>query len=301
MKKAKWLIPMTLAGILLSSSAGVYAGTKLEKVQAFKNHAIQVEVKGKAYTPVSATGEQLAPITYEGTTYLPIRSIGESLNTSVLYDAVNNKVMIGGATADSDTYTEQKAVSSNTASPTATADNAASSTSNNATSNTADPTTSSASSSNTSKSSSSNTLSKGVSAPVEVLPGPIDSVSDNTAPVTSPAASIGMTTGTIQSPYLSADFPFPADATKIKLVQQAVGGKKQLMLVYSTQADLQTVGNAYVAYFTSYNMNFGAVQIDSSGISLVGTVSDEFGVSIQGNPMSLRPGYNSVSVTLAEQ
>ncbi|MEW4371955.1 hypothetical protein [Paenibacillus kandeliae] len=294
MKKAKWLIPMTLAGILLSSSAGVYAGTKLEKVQAFKNHAIQVEVKGKAYTPVSATGDKLAPITYEGTTYLPIRSIGESLNTSVLYDAVNNKVMIGGATTDSDTYTEQKAVSSNTASPTASADNTSSS-------STSDPSTSSSSSSATSKSSSSNTLSKGVTAPVEVLPGPIDSVSDNAAPVPSTSSSIGMTTGTIQNPYLSADFPFPADATKIKLVQQAVGGKKQLLLVYSTQADLQTVGDAYVAYFTSYNMNFGAVQIDSSGISLVGTVSDEFGVSIQGNPMSLRPGYNSVSVTLAEQ
>ncbi|WP_411344177.1 hypothetical protein ACE3MZ_21775 [Paenibacillus sp. WLX1005] len=290
MKKAKWLVPMTLAGILLSGSVGVYAGAKLESIQAFKNHGIQVFVKGKAYTPVDTNGKTLAPITFEGTTYLPIRSIGESLNTSVLYDAVNNKVLIGSATADSDTYTEQKAVSSKTTTSPSASSNSSTT-----------PSTASAGTSSSSPSTSTNnddTLSVGVSAPVNVPPGPIDSLNDNPAPVT---YNIGMTTGTIQSPYLSTDFPFPSDATKIKLVQQAVGGKKQLLLVYSTQADLQTVGNAYVSYFTSYNMNFGAVQIDTSGISIVGTVSDEFGVSIQGNPMSLRPGYNSVSVTLAEQ
>ncbi len=302
MKKTKWLFPMMLAGMVLAGSTGVYAGTKLEKIQAFKNHGISIEVNGQPYTLVNADGQQLTPITYDGSTYLPIRSIGETMNTSVLYDAVNNKVLIGksgAATTPATTTTPAVTPSAATKSAaTSTTPNASAATSTTGTGSGTNSAAAKDTTTTTAPAASSNTTnSQGQSTPVTATPGPIDTLTEPTAPV----YNVSMTTGVIQSPYLSADFPFPADAERVSLVEQLAGGKKQLSLVYRTQADLQTVGDAYVAYYTGYNMEFGAKRVSSSGISIVGIVNDAFGVSIQGNPMSLRPGYNSVSVILAEQ
>ncbi|WPP41787.1 hypothetical protein SK066_02150 [Paenibacillus hunanensis] len=298
MKKTKWLFPMMLAGMMLAGSTGVYAGVKLEKIEAFKNHGISIELNGQTYTPVNVDGQPLTPITYQGSTYLPIRAIGETMNTSVLYDAVNNKVLIGksgAAATPAATATTQDTTNKNAAANTAVAPSTATGTSSNASSAaTKDATTTTApaaTSPNTSD------AAQGQSAPITPTPGPIDTLTEPAPPV----YNVSMTTGIIQSSYLSADFPFPADAERVSLVEQVAGGKKQLSLVYRTQADLQTVGNAYVDYYTGYNMEFGAKRVASSGISIVGIVNDAFGVSIQGNPMSLRPGYNSVSVILAEQ
>ncbi|MFD1887255.1 hypothetical protein [Paenibacillus wenxiniae] len=309
MKKTKWLFPMMLAGIVLAGSTGVYAGTKLEQIQAFKNHGIRVELNGQPYTLLNAEGQPLTPITYEGSTYLPIRSIGETMNTSVLYDAVNNKVLIGKAgaatmpaatTATPNTTTKNTAANTtpNSAAATSTNTNSNSSNSNSSSNASSAATKDTTTTTTTPAATSSNTTdTQGQRAPVTATPGPIDTLTEPTAPV----YNVSITTGVIQSPYLSADFPFPADAERVSLVEQLAGGKKQLSLVYRTQADLQTIGDAYVAYYTGYNMEFGAKRVSSSGLSIVGIVNDAFGVSIQGNPMSLRPGYNSVSVILAEQ
>ncbi|WP_322906290.1 hypothetical protein [Paenibacillus campi] len=312
MKKTKWLFPMMLAGMILAGSSGVYAGVKLERIEAFKNYGIRVELNGQTYTPMNADGQPLAPITYEGSTYLPIRAIGETMNTSVLYDAVNNRVLIGKAGTASttnaaiptkDTTSTTPAATQNATSTapvatkdTATANAATGSTTTGSGSTTAAVTSPPAQSSKTATSDSTNTPS--ASAAVAATPGPIDTLNDPTPP---PIANIGMTTGVIQSSYLSADFPFPADAERVRMMELVVGGKKQLSLVYRTQADLAMIGNAYIDYYTGYNMQFGAKQSTSSSISIVGIVNDAFGVSIQGNPMSQRPGYNSVSIILAEQ
>lgn len=298
MKKTKWLFPMMLAGMMLAGSTGVYAGVKLEKIEAFKNHGISIELNGQTYTPVNVDGQPLTPITYQGSTYLPIRAIGETMNTPVLYDAVNNKVLIGKSDAATTSASPAKApdtTNKNAAASTATNSPATSGASSNASSTSTKDATTTTSPAATSPNTSG--AAQGQSAPVTPTPGPIDTLTEPTAPV----YNVSMTTGIIQSSYLSADFPFPADAERVSLVEQVAGGKKQLSLVYRTQADLQMVGDAYVAYYTGYNMEFGAKRVSSSGISIVGIVNDAFGVSIQGNPMSLRPGYNSVSVILAEQ
>ncbi len=289
MQKTKWLFPMMLAGIVLAGSTGVYAGTKLEKIEAFKNHGVSLELNGQSYTPMNADGQPLAPITYGGVTYLPIRSIGETLNTPVLYDAVNNRILIGQAGGTTNASSSKDAATTTAPATTeATSIPAASAVNVDTSKDAAKPPAAAAT----------DTPDPQAQSPVYTpTPGPIDTLTETPPTV----YNVAMTTGVIQSPYLSADFPFPADAERVSLVEQLAGGKKQLSLVYRTQADLNMVGNAYVAYYTGYNMEFGAKKVASSGMSIVGIVNDAFGVSIQGNPMSLRPGYNSVSIILAQQ
>lgn len=104
MKKHHWLVTAAVVGMALTGSAGVYAGTNLESIKASLNHSLGIEVNGSAYTP-TANGKTLAPISYQGTTYLPVRSIGEALNTSVSFDATNNKVIIGDSKSSTSTGT----------------------------------------------------------------------------------------------------------------------------------------------------------------------------------------------------
>lgn len=99
MKNKKWLIAAGVFGMVLTGSAGVYAGTQLETIKAYLNHGLALEVNGQKFTPTGDQGKKLAPITYQGSTYLPVRSVAEALNTEVKYDAKNNKVSIGSSSS----------------------------------------------------------------------------------------------------------------------------------------------------------------------------------------------------------
>lgn len=99
MKSKKWLIAAGVFGMVLTGSAGVYAGTQLETIKAYLNHGLAIEVNGQKFTPTGDQGKKLAPITYQGSTYLPVRSIADALNTEVKYDSQNNKVSIGSSSS----------------------------------------------------------------------------------------------------------------------------------------------------------------------------------------------------------
>jgi hypothetical protein len=107
MKNKKLLIATMVFGMAVTGSAGVYAGTKLQKITAYLNHSIGFKVNGTAYTPVDNKGNSLAPITYNGTTYLPVRAIADVMKVPVTFDAVNNQVILGTGTVvpDKDTLT----------------------------------------------------------------------------------------------------------------------------------------------------------------------------------------------------
>ena len=99
MKSKKWLITASVFGMVLTGSAGVYAGTQLEMIKAYLNHGLAIEVNGQKFTPTGDQGKKLAPITYQGSTYLPVRSIADVLKTEVKYDSQNNKVSIGSSSS----------------------------------------------------------------------------------------------------------------------------------------------------------------------------------------------------------
>jgi len=93
--KKKWFIAAAVFGMLVTGSAGVYAGSKLELIKAYLNHGLGIEVNGVPYTLKDGNGKKLTPITYGGLTYLPTRAIADALDVPVTYDAANAKVKIG--------------------------------------------------------------------------------------------------------------------------------------------------------------------------------------------------------------
>ncbi len=99
MKTKKWVAAAMTVGMVMTGSAGVYAGTQLEAIKAYMNHGIKIEVDGKAYTPKGANGAELAPITYNGSTYLPVRSLADALDVPVNYNASQGKVSIGNGSS----------------------------------------------------------------------------------------------------------------------------------------------------------------------------------------------------------
>lgn len=88
----KSIAALAVLGMTLTGAAGVYAGANLEKISAYLNHSIGIQVDGTVYN----TGKTLTPITYKNTTYLPVRAIADVLEVPVRYDAKNNQVLIGG-------------------------------------------------------------------------------------------------------------------------------------------------------------------------------------------------------------
>ena len=93
--KKKWIIATVIAGLTVSGSAGVYAGTKLQQIKAYLNHSLGIVVDGTPYALKDGNGKTLTPITYEGLTYLPVRSVADALEIPITYDAANYKVRIG--------------------------------------------------------------------------------------------------------------------------------------------------------------------------------------------------------------
>lgn len=98
MKKS--IVAFAVVGMTLTGAAGVYAGTQMQKINAYLNHQISIQVDGKTYAPVDGKGQPLAPISYNGTTYLPVRSLAEVLKVPVNYDGDRQLVQIGSKTAD---------------------------------------------------------------------------------------------------------------------------------------------------------------------------------------------------------
>jgi hypothetical protein len=91
---------MMIAGMTVSGAAGVYAGTNLQKINAFLNYSIGFKIDGSTYVPKDENGNKLAPITYHDTTYLPVRALSNALNTPIQYDSKTDTIYIGTSTTD---------------------------------------------------------------------------------------------------------------------------------------------------------------------------------------------------------
>lgn len=95
MKSKKMIIATMVFGMAVTGSAGVYAGTNMQKISAYLNHSIGFKVNGAAYTPVDNNGKTLAPITYKDTTYLPVRAMADALKVPVTFNPSTNQVILG--------------------------------------------------------------------------------------------------------------------------------------------------------------------------------------------------------------
>lgn len=79
---------------LLAFSSGVGAASKLEKIQADLNRGISIILDGAMWKPKDASGKEVAPISYKGSTYLPLRSVSEATGVSVNWNNAKQQISI---------------------------------------------------------------------------------------------------------------------------------------------------------------------------------------------------------------
>ncbi|MFD0716811.1 hypothetical protein [Paenibacillus sp. GCM10027626] len=90
----KTLLSAIVLGMTLSGAAGVYAGSKLEKINAYLNQGITFKVNGAVQSLTDSNGKKLAPITYQNTTYLPVRAISNLAGINVGFDAASQQIWL---------------------------------------------------------------------------------------------------------------------------------------------------------------------------------------------------------------
>ncbi len=90
----KTLLATVVLGMTLSGAAGVYAGSNLEKINAYLNHGITFNVNGADQSLTDSNGKKLVPITYQNTTYLPVRAISNLAGIDVEFDAASQRIRL---------------------------------------------------------------------------------------------------------------------------------------------------------------------------------------------------------------
>jgi len=73
---------------------GAYASTNSEIIQALLNKDLTITYRGQEQTMADAAGNQVFPISYEGSTYLPVRAISDMLDLIIEWDEEENAVHI---------------------------------------------------------------------------------------------------------------------------------------------------------------------------------------------------------------
>ncbi|MBB6637826.1 hypothetical protein [Cohnella thailandensis] len=100
MKKS--VFGVVVLGMTVAWAGGVYAGSNLQKITAYLNGNLDIQVNGTHFTAKDGNGNKLSPITYENTTYLPVRAVADAVNVPIVYDASKQQIRIGtGTTAPS--------------------------------------------------------------------------------------------------------------------------------------------------------------------------------------------------------
>ena len=87
------LILLVLTFITIGSIAYARDGKKTVDIY-YRNIKILVDGKPVAFNK-DATGNQVEPFIYEGTTYLPVRAVGEALGMNVKWDGETSTVSLG--------------------------------------------------------------------------------------------------------------------------------------------------------------------------------------------------------------
>lgn len=93
--KKKWIAAGAAGILLMSTSAGVYAGSNLQQIKAYLNLSMKFQVNGKPFQPQNDKGAVMAPISYNGSTYLPVRAMSKALGVAIEYDNKTNTIFLG--------------------------------------------------------------------------------------------------------------------------------------------------------------------------------------------------------------
>lgn len=93
--KKKIMVGLLAGSMTFGVAAGVYAGSNMQEIKAYLNGDIQFKVHGADWRPKDTDGNEMMPITYEGSTYVPLRAVSNALNAAVDYDPKTDTVILG--------------------------------------------------------------------------------------------------------------------------------------------------------------------------------------------------------------
>lgn len=100
--------------------------------------------------------------------------------------------------------------------------------------------------------------------------------------------------------YIPADFPFPKDAQKVYL-QESADGKKSVMYIYKTKAELATLDEMYSSYLKSKKYNNLLNSSNKNSLSIMGDSATESAmISSESNGSRDADGYIEISVNWSE-
>ncbi|RXZ84040.1 hypothetical protein EBB07_02785 [Paenibacillaceae bacterium] len=98
----KKMVLIGTCAFLLGAAATASAGPVIKEIKAQINYGITMTLNGKTFAPQDAKGNDIKPITYQGTTYVPLRSVSEAFGIPVNYDGKNLKITLGEQDAETD-------------------------------------------------------------------------------------------------------------------------------------------------------------------------------------------------------
>lgn len=96
MRAINWIGTLMCAVILMGLLSMGAAAVSVNTVSATLSPDITVKVDGTVRTFFSASGAQVHPVLYNGTTYLPLRAIGELMGKNVSWDQSTLTVTLSG-------------------------------------------------------------------------------------------------------------------------------------------------------------------------------------------------------------
>lgn len=94
MKRKVVLSFIMVAVITASMTVGAFAAENLTEIKAYLNASLKFNLDGELWSPKDIEGNDVLPITYNGTTYLPVRSSAEALGLSVGWDDTTQTVTL---------------------------------------------------------------------------------------------------------------------------------------------------------------------------------------------------------------
>ncbi|WP_159881545.1 stalk domain-containing protein [Paenibacillus puerhi] len=91
MKKTHVILLLFITA-MLSLATGALAASNLTEIKAYLNSEIKFRLDGKPWRPVGDNGEEVLPITYNGTTYLPLRVVANAFDIPIAWESSTQTV-----------------------------------------------------------------------------------------------------------------------------------------------------------------------------------------------------------------
>ncbi|MBP1989173.1 stalk domain-containing protein [Paenibacillus eucommiae] len=111
--KGSKIVVLLIITALFSTAGGAYAASNLTVIKAYLNGDIKFIKNGTSWRPTDDKGNEVLPITYDGTTYLPLRVFANGFNVPVSYDEKSKTVLLGSSSKGINLYAEQVKAESN--------------------------------------------------------------------------------------------------------------------------------------------------------------------------------------------